>query len=79
MAWFEHQHQQLKIHTADAIETAHKYPVGSIVSYDKDGLNIACRDGLLSVTELQLPGKKAQKVKQMVNGNASRFSVGSFV
>jgi methionyl-tRNA formyltransferase len=79
MAWFEHQHQQLKIHTADAIETAHKYPVGSIVSYDKDGLNIACRDGLLSVTELQLPGKKAQKVKQMVNGNASLFSVGSFV
>lgn len=77
MAWFEYAQKNIKIHHAIALPLNHNYSLGSIISYEKEGLDIACIDGLLRITSLQLPGKKAQYVSQILNGNPQLFIVGS--
>lgn len=79
MAWFEYEQKNIKIHQSCAIEQAHTYSIGSIVAYNKEGLDIACSNGILRITVLQLPGKKAQAVSQIVNGNPTLFHPGSNV
>ncbi|WP_371195356.1 methionyl-tRNA formyltransferase [Glaciecola sp. SC05] len=77
MAWFESEHKNIKIHQAMAIEQAHNIVAGTIVRYDKEGLDVACTDGILRITSLQMPGKKAQAINQLVNGNPNQFVSGS--
>lgn len=76
-AWFEHNRKHFKIYAAQALEQTHSHSLGTIVSYTKEGLDVACSDGILRITQLQLPGKKAQEVSQIVNGNPSLFNIGS--
>jgi methionyl-tRNA formyltransferase len=77
MAWFVFEDKNIKIHEAHAIEQSHHLDFGSLVNYSKEGLDIACKDGLLRITSLQLPGKKAQAVSQIINGNPAQFISGS--
>ena len=42
--------------------------IGSIVSYDENGIDILTADGILSLTELQRPGGTRQPVKTFVQG-----------
>lgn len=45
--------------------------LGTVVAFRKDrGIGIACKDGILWVTSLQMPGKKEMDFKSFVNGNA---------
>lgn len=43
-------------------------PIGSIIKYDENGIDILTSDGVLSITELQKPGGKRQSVKTFVQG-----------
>ncbi len=47
---------------------------GSIVGYTRAGLEIACRDGIVRITRLQLPGKKAQAIDDFHNGQPQLFN-----
>jgi len=50
---------------------------GTIVkSPDKGALTIVCADGVLSVTELQLPGKNPVSVRDIMNSRPTLFAAG---
>lgn len=42
---------------------------GTIVNLDKNGMEVATKDGSIIITELQVPGKKKMNIKDFINGN----------
>ncbi len=75
MAWTYYEGKLLKIVSAKAINGAEKAPIGAITCVDGDKLTIQCGEGLLSVTEIQMEGKKRMTVADYVKGNS--FTVGT--
>lgn len=45
-------------------------PAGTVISESSDGIQIATSDGILNLTQLQLPGKKAMPVRDFLNGRS---------
>ena len=66
----------VKIFAASPIESAHKHPCGSLIAQDKAWW-VACKDGYVSLLELQMPGKKRLSIKDFLVGfrhsGAARF------
>jgi methionyl-tRNA formyltransferase len=52
---------------------------GQICQLSKDGLQIQCGDGQLNVTLIQLPGAKAMRIADFVNGNKTRLTPGTLL
>ena len=50
---------------------------GTIISLNKEGLIVSTGDGLISITRLQLPNKKAFSIAEIVNGNPEPLSPGN--
>ncbi|TWX71096.1 methionyl-tRNA formyltransferase [Colwellia demingiae] len=50
---------------------------GTIIKADKDGIEVATTNGSLRLEVIQLPGKKALAVKDILNGRSDWFVVGS--
>lgn len=66
---------RIRVLMAEPLErTSHALP-GTIVNVGAHGLEIACGDGVLLVTEVQLAGKKAMKVADIINGQPNLFQV----
>lgn len=58
-------------------ETTHsELAPGTVISADKTGLRIACGKGVLCIKNLQLPGKKALSVVDILNSGKSHFIAG---
>lgn len=80
VAWFSHKEQAIKVWKAELASQTHSDALqntpGEVLMFDKSGLHIATKDGVLIVSEMQLAGKKAQAVDQIVNGQAHLFSKG---
>lgn len=56
-----------------------KLKPGQILSADKNGILIMAGQNALLMTSIQLPGKKALSVAEVLNGKADWFSVGSIL
>ena len=52
---------------------------GEILTASKDGLTVACADGALRLTRLQLPGGKALNFADLFNSRREQFAVGSLL
>ncbi|HBM08611.1 MAG TPA: methionyl-tRNA formyltransferase, partial [Pseudomonas sp.] len=64
----------VKIHAAQ-LTTGQGAP-GQIIEASKDGLEVACGEGSLTLTRLQLPGGKALAVSDLFNSRREQFAVG---
>lgn len=62
------QDKTLKIFKAEATVMAHKEQPGTFLTDNKTYLQFACQDGLISVLELQMEGKKKMKVDEFLRG-----------
>lgn len=49
---------------------------GTIVSLDKNGMEVVTKDGSILITELQIPGKKKMNIKNFINGNKKEDYLG---
>ncbi|MBE2894724.1 methionyl-tRNA formyltransferase [Spirabiliibacterium falconis] len=81
MSFFPHTDPQgkthnIKVYHADVLNNSQCVAPGTVISFDKHGLCIACGEGALNITELQLPGKKPMSVADFANGRAHWFEVG---
>ncbi len=54
----------------------HVYDNGEIVSAEEQSISVACSDGLIHLKHIQLPGKKAMNVGDVLNGKKDMFAVG---
>jgi methionyl-tRNA formyltransferase len=63
------QGQNLKLWAATPIEeTAGDVP-GRVIAHDRLGVQVACGEGVLNITELQLAGRKRQSAAEMLNSH----------
>lgn len=68
--------QRIRVWAASASEQDTKAAKGSITKVAKDGLWIACAQGQLILEQLQIPGKKAMSVDEILRGHPDLFTVG---
>lgn len=64
----------IKVHAAHVV--AGQGAPGSILAADKHGLSVACGEGALCLTRLQLPGGKALNFADLYNSRRELFAVG---
>ena len=67
----------VRIWQASVVETTSSEKPGSIISADKSGLTVACAENALQLEVLQLPGKKALSVDDILRGRADTFTIGA--
>lgn len=60
---------KFKIYKAEVVDNSTKGKIGEIIQADKNGLIVQCKDGCLSLLEIQKEGKKRMDYKSFVNGN----------
>ena len=60
--------QRIRIHEARALVATSDDLPGTVVQRDREGIDIACGNGTLRITRLQLPGSRAQSVNDLING-----------
>ncbi len=53
--------------------------IGTIISADKNGVTVVTADGAICLEVIQLPGKKALAVQDILNGRSDWFAVGSHI
>ncbi len=58
----------VKMFLTEKISEEHNFLPGSIISDNKTYINIATRDGYISLKALQIQGKKQMNVKELLNG-----------
>lgn len=68
--------QRIRVWAARAQDKPHSASPGTITQVDGDGLWVACSQGQLLLQQLQLSGKKAMAVEEILRGHPELFKVG---
>lgn len=66
----------IRVWEASPVADSSDQEPGVLVKADKEGLDIACQQGMLRVTKVQLPGSKAMAVSDLLNSKKEMFAVG---
>jgi len=74
----EHESTRLRIWQASVLNNDnHNMPVGTIISSSKQGLDVACGNGVLRIETLQRDGSKPMSIDQFLNGH--QFKTGDIL
>ncbi|MGG4610545.1 methionyl-tRNA formyltransferase [Providencia sp. Me31A] len=73
MSYFIVQEQLIKVWQAEVITEPHDKQPGTIIRADKKGISIATGNGILNITQLQPPGKKAMSAQDLLNSRREWF------
>ncbi|TWX73731.1 methionyl-tRNA formyltransferase [Colwellia sp. C1TZA3] len=73
------QQHRIRVWQASVIELEHQHLPGTIISCDKQGIVVATTANALRLEILQLPGKKALAVADILNGKADWFAQGQSI
>ena len=74
---FEWTGQVIKVHQAKVLDITTTESAGTIVNVDKNGIQVATGQGVLNLEVIQLAGKKAMPVKDVLNSRRELFTVSS--
>jgi methionyl-tRNA formyltransferase len=74
--WFIHNEESIKVWQVEVVESFGELVGGTIVNVDKDGIEVAAGEHNLLLSIIQIPGKKAQAVSDIINGKPDMFVVG---
>lgn len=77
MSHFEAVENSIKVWQSRVAEQTSDKPAGTILQADKTGIYVATGQGVLVLEQLQVPGKKAMSVQDILNSRASWFEVGT--
>ena len=65
--------ERIRVLMAEALEQTTALLPGTIIRAGAEGLDVACGDGVLRIPQVQLPGKKAMRVADVINGQPQLF------
>lgn len=71
--------ERIRVWGAAAVDEPATAPAGSITRITEEGVWVACARGQFILRHLQLPGKKAMGVGDIVRGHPTLFRVGQFL
>lgn len=77
IAHFSLGSDRVRVWQSELDASEHNCEPGTILKADNDGLLVACSEGAIRLTQLQLPGKKSLPIKDILNGHGDRFSPGT--
>lgn len=77
MSHFSVADNSIKVWQSRVADQTTDKPAGTILQADKTGIYVATGNGVLVLEQLQVPGKKAMSVQDILNSRASWFEVGS--
>ncbi|EIZ1007754.1 methionyl-tRNA formyltransferase [Vibrio vulnificus] len=77
MSHFEVAENSIKVWQSRVEASSHDAPTGTILKADKSGIYVATGHGSLVLEHIQIPGKKAMPVQDVLNARAAWFEVGS--
>ncbi|CAK1902169.1 10-formyltetrahydrofolate:L-methionyl-tRNA(fMet) N-formyltransferase [Vibrio crassostreae] len=77
MSHFEAAENSIKVWQSRVADQTSDKPAGTILQADKTGIYVATGQGVLVLEQLQVPGKKAMSVQDILNSRASWFEVGT--
>lgn len=66
----------VKVWLAHAEVSSGQKAAGTVLSADRQGIRIACAEGVLCISQLQPPGKKPMAAADFINGRADWLAVG---
>ncbi|MBG6249082.1 MULTISPECIES: methionyl-tRNA formyltransferase [Symbiopectobacterium] len=69
--------QPVKVWEAGALDTNHSAQPGTIISADKQGIQVATARGVLNLLQLQPAGKKPMSVQDLLNSRREWFTPGN--
>ncbi len=76
VCYFQHQDQSIKVWASEVLTQTCDAAPGTIVAAGKDGLDVATGQGVLRLTQVQLPGKKAMAMADVLNARGDWFQAG---
>ena len=76
VSWSTLEGETVRIWQAEPESEKSQLAPGTVISADKTGLRIACGEGTLCIKQLQLPGKKALSIADILNSGKSLFVPG---
>ncbi|MFT5483741.1 MAG: methionyl-tRNA formyltransferase [Halieaceae bacterium] len=68
--------ERVKVWRAEALQTSHAAQPGEIVTANKKQLEIACGNGLLSISHAQFPGGRSLAVGEFMNARSGSLVIG---
>jgi len=77
ISYFEWSGQTIKVHQATLVNESCSAEAGTIVKVDKSGIQVATGKGILNLEVIQLAGKKAMPVQDVLNSRRELFTVSS--
>ncbi|PHM67103.1 methionyl-tRNA formyltransferase [Xenorhabdus sp. KJ12.1] len=77
ISYFLIDEQPIKVWEAHAIDGKSNQIPGTILHSDKKGIQVATIDGILNITQLQPPGKKAMSAADLLNSKREWFTPGN--
>lgn len=77
MSYFEIAGQIIKVHQASLTNETTECAAGTILSADKTGIQVATGNGILNLEVIQLAGKRAMPVQDVLNSRRELFTVSS--
>lgn len=69
IAFTEYKEKPMKIYSAKVLKEVYNKEPGTIVSANKEGLRISCKNSTLLVKLIQFPNGKPLTIEQYINGN----------
>ncbi|NRD71835.1 methionyl-tRNA formyltransferase [Shewanella sp. VB17] len=76
---FTHQNASIKVREANVSQSESKAMPGTIISAGKEGIEIATGTGVLTLLNMQLPGKKSLNVCDILNSRGEWFTPGTLL
>ncbi|ABV34647.1 methionyl-tRNA formyltransferase [Shewanella sediminis HAW-EB3] len=76
---FTHQDASIKVRESAVSNLSSDAPAGTIISAGKQGIDIATGDGVLTLLNMQLPGKKPLSVGDILNSRGEWFTPGTLL
>lgn len=70
--------QPVKVWKASALDTNHSAQPGTIISADKQGIQVATARGVLNLLQLQPAGKKPMSVQDLLNSRREWFTQATY-
>lgn len=77
ISYFKWAGQVIKVHKATLIDKVSTATAGTILEVDKKGIQVATGQGVINLEVIQLAGKKAMPVQDVLNSRRELFTVSS--
>ena len=76
VAWGRMDEQVIRVWASEALANTSTLAPGTVIKVSPAGIDVACGDGALRLATIQLPGKKALPVADLLRGRPDLFRAG---